>query len=293
MSTQIERLNCAVKNYAWGKLGENSEVARLYVEGHEDKEINSDTPYAELWIGTHPDAFYKRYRLQLPFIMKIMSIRHTLSLQVHPTKEQAILLNKQNPINYPDQNHKPELAYALTRFELLCGFRPAGEILENMKAFPELCQAMGYQNTKQFIELSKQFSPDSYEMINALRKCSSTFILTEGENIKCIELNSKKCFVKQFTAKRGFIFYIPPMHTIRFLSNNGLYLKGFRTFSFEDGPDHSKRILFNNEKTKSNNLILNNDTSMDVIKQQTTKTKLILNPSLNIFDIETEMDGFL
>ncbi|CAK5038833.1 unnamed protein product [Meloidogyne enterolobii] len=65
--------------------------------------------------------------------MKIMSIRHTLSLQVHPTKEQAILLNKQNPINYPDQNHKPELAYALTRFELLCGFRPAGEILENMK----------------------------------------------------------------------------------------------------------------------------------------------------------------
>jgi len=34
-------------------------------------------------------------------------------------------------------------------------------------------------------------------------------------------------------AKRGYIFYIPPMHTIRFLSNNGLYLKGFRTFSFE------------------------------------------------------------
>ncbi|CAK5038830.1 unnamed protein product [Meloidogyne enterolobii] len=56
MSTQIERLNCAVKNYAWGKLGENSEVARLYVEGHEDEEINSDTPYAELWIGTHPDG---------------------------------------------------------------------------------------------------------------------------------------------------------------------------------------------------------------------------------------------
>ncbi|CAK5014804.1 unnamed protein product [Meloidogyne enterolobii] len=34
-------------------------------------------------------------------------------------------------------------------------------------------------------------------------------------------------------AKRGYIYYIPPMHTIRFLSNNGLYLKGFRTFSFE------------------------------------------------------------
>jgi len=51
--------------------------------------------------------------------------------------------------------------------------------------------------------------------------------------------------------------------------------------------------LFKNEKIKSNNNILNNNTSMDVIKQQPTKTKLILNPSLNIFDIETEMDGFL
>ncbi|KAL7071119.1 hypothetical protein ACQ4LE_009787 [Meloidogyne hapla] len=479
MPSQIERLNCTLKNYAWGKLGENSEVARLFVEGHEDEEINSDTPYAELWIGTHPDGpsrihlsnvqlseiltdKNKKKNIQLPFIMKIMSIRHTLSLQVHPTKEQAILLNKQDPINYPDQNHKPELAYALTRFELLCGFRPMGEILENMKAFPELCQAMGYQNTKAFIELSKQYSPDSFEMINALRKCfttminfkkesvnklitnlikrinngvygclnintikiikdmfqrfpndigclcpiylnhiilepgecvyygaqelhaylsgecvecvscsnntiragltnkfvdkenlikvlnyrmtdpeyyfvnpqsvsgyphvleyapncrdftlhaieinfktkndneqfkfdlptlecSSTFILTEGENINCIELNSKKCFLKQFMAKRGYIFYIPPMHTLRFISNSGLYLKGFRTFSFEEGPDHSKRIMFNaNEKIKSN-IILNNDTSI----KQTPKTKLMLNPSINIFDIETEMDGFL
>lgn len=104
-------------------------------------------------MGTHPDGPARlqecntelsSYRAQqegktetvaqnhLPFIMKIMSIRHTLSLQVHPTKKQAALLHEKDPKNYPDRNHKPELAYALTRFELLCGFRPAKEILINM-----------------------------------------------------------------------------------------------------------------------------------------------------------------
>lgn len=71
--------------------------------------------------------------VHLPFIMKIMSIKHTLSLQVHPTKEQAARLHKKDPKNYPDSHHKPELAYALTRFELLCGFRPASEIVQNMQ----------------------------------------------------------------------------------------------------------------------------------------------------------------
>ena len=42
-----------------------------------------------------------------------MSIKHTLSLQVHPTKEQAARLHKKDPKNYPDAHHKPELAYAL------------------------------------------------------------------------------------------------------------------------------------------------------------------------------------
>jgi mannose-6-phosphate isomerase len=35
--------------------------------------------------------------------------------------------------NYRDPNHKPEMAVALTRFELICGFRPVSEIIENMR----------------------------------------------------------------------------------------------------------------------------------------------------------------
>lgn len=120
--------------------------------------------------------------VHLPFIMKIMSIKHTLSLQVHPTKEQAIKLHRKDPKNYPDSHHKPELAFALTRFELLCGFRPAREIVQNMKDFPELGELMGYDNQKRFELIFYSGAPqESIEMKDALRKCFATMMYSQVE----------------------------------------------------------------------------------------------------------------
>uniref|UniRef100_A0A183BRE2 mannose-6-phosphate isomerase n=1 Tax=Globodera pallida TaxID=36090 RepID=A0A183BRE2_GLOPA len=188
---KIERLECKVKNYKWGKQGEDSEVALLYAAGNRNAKIDN-IPYAELWIGTHPDGPAKisaknmalsEYMVEegsktnrhLPYIMKIMSISHNLSLQVHPTKEQAKLLNKKDPVNYPDPNHKPELAYALTQFELLCGFRPADEIIFNMKAFPELCLAMGNENCAYFIAAKESNNTNLTEtdLSQLLKRCFS------------------------------------------------------------------------------------------------------------------------
>ncbi|GMR57855.1 hypothetical protein PMAYCL1PPCAC_28050 [Pristionchus mayeri] len=164
----MERLDCHCNNYEWGKKGEQSEVARLFAAGHPDFTIEKK-PYSELWMGTHPDGPAKirasarklsealamsesakqlannnrRDNVHLPFIMKVMSIDRTLSLQVHPTKEQAVRLHARDPLHYPDEHHKPELAYALTKFELLCGFRPANELLENLEAFPPLRRLFG------------------------------------------------------------------------------------------------------------------------------------------------------
>ncbi|KAE9548635.1 hypothetical protein FO519_008159 [Halicephalobus sp. NKZ332] len=201
----MQRLDCHVKNYAWGKEGEASEVARLFAAGHPDHQIGSQTPYAELWMGTHPDGPArvrnssenlsrmiaksdwinnndKKKEVHLPFIMKIMSIRHTLSLQVHPTKEQAAWLHGKDPVNYPDRHHKPELAYALTRFELLCGFRPASEIIANFKAFPELKKIMGEEATNVFEALFKQgASQESPEMKKVLRRCFSNMLYRHRE----------------------------------------------------------------------------------------------------------------
>ena len=49
-------LCCEVKTYAWGRMSEESLVARLKEAGDDDFVIAKDTPYGELWMGTHPSG---------------------------------------------------------------------------------------------------------------------------------------------------------------------------------------------------------------------------------------------
>ena len=79
----------------------------------------------------------------LPFLFKVLSAGTPLSIQAHPSKRKAQLgYERENlggiPVdaaerNYRDPNHKPEMAVALTHFELVCGFRPVAEIIANMR----------------------------------------------------------------------------------------------------------------------------------------------------------------
>ena len=50
--------------------------------------------------------------------------------QAHPDKKLAERLYATRPDLYKDDNHKPEMAVALSDFEGLCGFRPFREIGE-------------------------------------------------------------------------------------------------------------------------------------------------------------------
>lgn len=50
--TSVQRLCCSVQNYDWGKIGPESEVARLYAS-NSSSEIDPEEPYAEFWMGTH------------------------------------------------------------------------------------------------------------------------------------------------------------------------------------------------------------------------------------------------
>lgn len=54
--------------------------------------------------------------------MQTLSIAKALSIQAHPNKKLAAELHKLKPNSYKDDNHKPEMALALTKFEALCGF---------------------------------------------------------------------------------------------------------------------------------------------------------------------------
>ncbi|KAF7996543.1 hypothetical protein HCN44_005667 [Aphidius gifuensis] len=183
-------LQCAIQNYHWGKKGLLSSVARLIKASNPNIAIDDNKPYAELWMGTHPsgpssirktneslvefinnnndvlgDEVKKTFGDSLPFLFKILSIATSLSIQAHPDKKRAEILNKLQPNVYKDPNHKPEIAIALTKFEALCGFRPVSEIQYFLKSVPELCMVIGDDIANEFIG-----SDEANCRIN-LRKC--------------------------------------------------------------------------------------------------------------------------
>jgi mannose-6-phosphate isomerase len=163
----VIRLSPAVQTYAWGKRGTASAVARL---AHVDP-VLADTPYAELWLGTHASGAARVVASgqllsqwiveqgvervlgarcaalygdgQLPFLFKVLSVAQALSIQAHPDSVRAPLLHASNPTQYKDPYHKPEMAIALTDFQALCGFRPVAELLAQLDATPELAVALG------------------------------------------------------------------------------------------------------------------------------------------------------
>lgn len=98
---------------------------------------------------------------RLPFLLKILDVKLPLSIQLHPTKQQAEQgFAKENelgiPLNdpkrtYKDDNHKPEMMIALSDFWLLHGFKPKQEIIATLKVRPSLT-ALAKQLDEQSIE---------------------------------------------------------------------------------------------------------------------------------------------
>jgi mannose-6-phosphate isomerase len=88
----------------------------------------------------------------LPYLLKVLSIAKALSVQSHPDKALAERLHASRPDLYKDDNHKPELACALTPFEAMCGFRPLEELVANIRGTPELAEIIGEDETKAFLE---------------------------------------------------------------------------------------------------------------------------------------------
>lgn len=93
------------KSYDWGKVGGDSEVAKLHSANCSSAKISDNVPYAEWWIGDHvsgpsvikatgeklSDVIAKDPSLiggleKLPYLLKVLSIGKALSIQVHPNK---------------------------------------------------------------------------------------------------------------------------------------------------------------------------------------------------------------
>lgn len=115
-----------VQHYAWGDPTFIPELLGVTADGR---------PWAELWLGTHPagptrlsDGTPLSERTgELPYLLKVLAATEPLSLQVHPTTEQARDGFARGI--YPDDRAKPELLCALTPFDALCGIRPIAQSL--------------------------------------------------------------------------------------------------------------------------------------------------------------------
>lgn len=156
-------LECETMAYDWGRSGPDALLHQLAAArgGASDPR----TPAAELWMGAHrkaparlpqhqarsladliaedPEHFLgaelsQRGVTALPFLFKVLDAAEPLSIQAHPDKALAEQLHARDPANYPDDNHKPELAICLNGMTALCGFRPVREIEEFLRTRPEL-----------------------------------------------------------------------------------------------------------------------------------------------------------
>jgi mannose-6-phosphate isomerase len=166
-TAQIYKLAGVVQPYAWGGY---EYIPRLL-----NQENKEGKPYAEYWLGAHPNhpgivlrgtekerldtliakdatgtlgASVNKAFGSLPYLLKVLDVRQMLSIQVHPSKveaekgfkrenEEGIPLTAAHR-NYKDENHKPELMVALSPFWLLHGFKTEDKIVQVLEQTPEL-----------------------------------------------------------------------------------------------------------------------------------------------------------
>ncbi|ENI8074752.1 mannose-6-phosphate isomerase, class I [Vibrio vulnificus] len=152
------KLDNPVKNYEWGS---KTVIQSLFGIDNPNGE-----PQAEIWMGAHPNgcstvsidgesvllskliqsnqegilskATAEQFG-ELPYLFKVLAAGQALSIQVHPSKEEAEVGFAREEVqgidrsaaqrNYRDPNHKPELVYALTPYQAMNGFRAFDDIL--------------------------------------------------------------------------------------------------------------------------------------------------------------------
>ena len=158
---RITFLENPVMTYPWGSPTAIPELL--------GRDPGAAIPQAEMWMGAHPKApstvvrGERRLRLdtlirdhpvdllgkevaekfgnRLPYLFKVLAAEKPLSIQAHPSAEQAQhgyrrenalgLLPDDPRRNYRDASHKPECICALTPFWALNGFRSVGQITAN------------------------------------------------------------------------------------------------------------------------------------------------------------------
>ncbi|OOF57945.1 mannose-6-phosphate isomerase, class I [Rodentibacter genomosp. 2] len=163
----IYKLTGVLQHYIWGGQHYIPQLLNISAEEHQH--------YAECWLGAHTSApsmievegkslplneFLQQnltalgkqsreiFGDELPYLLKILDVAKPLSIQLHPTKQQAEIgfaeenakgVGLKDPKRtYKDNNHKPEMMIALSDFWLLHGFKIKEKILSSLNERPSL-----------------------------------------------------------------------------------------------------------------------------------------------------------
>ncbi|KAI1767180.1 mannose-6-phosphate isomerase [Hypoxylon sp. FL1150] len=201
---RVFQLSGTCNNYPWGKKGKQSLAAQLCAKTPgTDFHIDDDKFYSEMWFGDYPDfparkldtgepladvlqqnkeqllgkKVIENFDSQLPYLPKILSIAKALPLQLHPNKELAAKLHKKDPENFTDPNHKPEIAVALSKFEVFAGFKPLDKIAPVFRLKP-----------------LQQFNPEQSDKWTdeTLRNVTRTLLKSDLETVKKVQTELSK-----------------------------------------------------------------------------------------------------
>ncbi len=255
-----------IQNYDWGTKDNDAFIPKFLG-------INPEhgVPYAELWIGAHPKApseieidgkrfpldkiiaeypleflgkyFSKKFENKFPFLLKILSAERALSIQTHPNKEQAIKLHAADSKNYPDDNHKPEIAIAVDSLTAIAGFRPVDEIIKNLRSLPELDDFAGKEKVEKIFN-----SVEKSEQEKSIKGLYSVIMNKAKETEKlqtCIESirqrlkNKKDLSLEEFQFLTQFDLFGADVGLLSFFFFNFVQLKPHQAIYTNAGVPHA------------------------------------------------------
>lgn len=125
-------------------------------------------------------------------MFKVLSIDKALSIQAHPNKQLGKVLHAKLPSEYKDDNHKPELACAVTDFEALCGFESLDVIYHHVIRVPELHALIAEDGNGESLlnDIKKHLSDKSTGDASTLLKQLFTVLMTSDPSKVSIRVDT-------------------------------------------------------------------------------------------------------
>ena len=260
----MQLLDSNIQHYHWGDYKFIPEL-----QGR----ASEKTPEAELWMGAHPKSpsrtlgsdqaldelitlnpmetlgeHAKDFNEELPYIMKILAIRSPLSLQVHPTEEQAkegfeneTTLEKENR-SYFSPRGKEEIVCAITDTDIKFGFRESKEISEifglaTKAEFQHFQEVLSVEDTqkalKDIVGRILKYQPDQVHSFieDILATAKNTTFLSDREMsyfADLVEIYPTDpgmiifLMMNFLTLQPGESLYVPPTITHAYLYGNAI-----------------------------------------------------------------------